>query len=233
MQQEVTYNLDITDLSEFLAKKAGVDLFGVGDVSCGLADELKHMPMAISLAVSNTDILRSYQGLNYYFYQQERIDKILENAQRLLINFFKRHGYLSLAIPPDSYKMDERFVAKLFPLFPHKTASTCAGLGWIGKNGLLINKKHGPCLGWATVLTNAPLRVTGEPCNEGKCGRCRSCVDSCPVGAIKDKEWHKSEINGFHIDIDLCMKHLDENRKLYGQAICGQCVINCARCRKI
>ncbi|MHB9093589.1 MAG: hypothetical protein ACYC21_02860 [Eubacteriales bacterium] len=34
----------------------------------------------------------------------------------------------------------------------HPPAATCAGLGWVGKNGLLVTKEYGARLGWATVL---------------------------------------------------------------------------------
>ena len=231
MQQSNEHELDISDLSAFLARKAGIDLYGVGDVSVGLADELQHMPTAISLAVCNMNTVETRRGLDYYSYQHVKFDYCLENAQKLLVQFFKKRGYRVLAIPPDSCKMDERFISKLFPLFPHKTAATCAGLGWIGKNGLLINKEYGPCLSWATVLTNAPLRVSESPYHEGKCGKCRRCVDACPVGAVKDMEWVRGKVNHYHIDVEACMKHLEENKKQYGQPVCGLCVINCLRRR--
>ncbi len=227
------FETELTDLLESLAKQAGVDLFGVGDVHIGLAEELAQMPIAISLAVHNEDILRNCQGVNYYHYQQSSIDYKLESAQKLLVRFLRRKNYRAFAIPPDSDKMDNHLASRLFPLFPHKTAATCSGLGWIGKNGLLINKKYGPCLGWATVLTNAPLRVTSQPYHKGQCGKCRKCVDACPARAIQDREWVREQENTLHIDVERCMKHLEQNRRLYGEAFCGQCVINCLRQREL
>ena len=53
MQQSNEHELDISDLSAFLARKAGIDLYGVGDVSVGLADELQH------ISTVNLDLLMS------------------------------------------------------------------------------------------------------------------------------------------------------------------------------
>jgi epoxyqueuosine reductase len=57
-----------------------------------------------------------------------------------------------------------------------------AGLGWIGRNGLLVQ----PGLGSFTVLGGIAVDVEiepGEPAPDG-CGDCRACVEACPVGAI-------------------------------------------------
>jgi epoxyqueuosine reductase len=59
-----------------------------------------------------------------------------------------------------------------------------AGLGWIGRNGLLVQ----PGLGSLTMLGGIVVDVEiepDEPAPDG-CGDCRACVDACPVGAIAD-----------------------------------------------
>ena len=58
-------------------------------------------------------------------------------------------------------------------------AATSAGLGWIGKNGLLISPDHGPRLSLATVLTDARLRPD-EPIEHCLCGECMLCIEHCP-----------------------------------------------------
>ena len=67
---------------------------------------------------------------------------------------------------------------------PERELAQRAGLGWIGKNTMLINRKLGSFSFIATVLTN--LDMTVESSNaEDRCGSCRRCIESCPTGAIK------------------------------------------------
>lgn len=57
-----------------------------------------------------------------------------------------------------------------------------AGLGWIGKQTLLITPEYGPRVMLATVLTDAPFK-TAKPITESRCGVC-----SMPISAIKKRE---------------------------------------------
>jgi epoxyqueuosine reductase QueG len=58
-----------------------------------------------------------------------------------------------------------------------------AGLGWIGKNGLLISPDHGTRTGIGTVLTDAVLEHD-RPLERACPDDCFLCVESCPAGAI-------------------------------------------------
>jgi epoxyqueuosine reductase QueG len=72
--------------------------------------------------------------------------------------------------------------------FPHKTAATRAGIGWVGRNCLLITKKFGPWVRLGTVFTHLPLECA-KPLTKNHCGKCRQCVDACPAGAIAGNYW--------------------------------------------
>jgi epoxyqueuosine reductase len=66
-----------------------------------------------------------------------------------------------------------------------------SGLGFIGKNSMLISRRHGNWLFLAAILTrldlesDPPLRAKGDPGSVGLlCGKCTRCMDACPTQAF-------------------------------------------------
>jgi len=72
-----------------------------------------------------------------------------------------------------------------------------AGLGWQGKQSLLISKKYGVRLTLGALLINCEVDEFDEP-SPYHCGKCVACVDSCPTGAIQDP---------FFIDANKCISY--------------------------
>jgi epoxyqueuosine reductase len=58
-----------------------------------------------------------------------------------------------------------------------------SGLGWVGKNGNLINKKKGSFFFIATLITDLKLK-SDVPFVQDFCGTCNRCIDACPTNAI-------------------------------------------------
>ncbi len=58
-----------------------------------------------------------------------------------------------------------------------------AGLGWQGKNTLLLNAEAGSWFFLGEIYTSLPLPITRAPPQPG-CGHCRACISVCPTGAI-------------------------------------------------
>ena len=64
-----------------------------------------------------------------------------------------------------------------------RTWAVKSGLGWVGKNGNLINKKKGSFFFIATLITDLEL-IADQPLLQDYCGTCTKCIEACPTNAI-------------------------------------------------
>lgn len=198
-------------------KKEGATLVGIGDITEALSSDILHLNRGVAIAVN--------RSLN-----PETVE-MLSKLQRLAEDLLRSRGYLNLVIPPDSDRRKDKLITKLYKLFCHKTAATCAGLGWVGKNGLVINREYGSKLSWATVLTNAPLDPD-EPVRESECGDCNLCVMHCPSGAIGGDHWSVSEPKKKIVAYEKCAALKNDRHSLKNKPNCGFCVTVCPYSRK-
>jgi epoxyqueuosine reductase len=74
-----------------------------------------------------------------------------------------------------------RILVDAQPLLERSLAAR-AGLGWIGKNTMLLDEEHGPWLLLAEVLLNVEVPPDIE--TPDRCGTCTACLDACPTGAL-------------------------------------------------
>ncbi len=90
-----------------------------------------------------------------------------------------------------------RGVVDTAPLLEREFAEL-AGLGWVGKNTLLLNRQLGSWFLLAALLSSETL-VYDEPFTTGRCGTCRACIDACPTGAI---------VEPYRLDARKCISYL-------------------------
>jgi epoxyqueuosine reductase QueG len=107
----------------------------------------------------------------------------------------------------------------------HKIAANLAGLGWIGKNCLLITPEYGPRVRLATVLTDAPLK-TGKPITN-RCEECSRCIEICPISAFTGVSFDPAEPRDVRFRAHKCKDYTDKRAKRMGEGICGLCVHIC------
>jgi len=227
---------------ENLAKQYGITYFGVADLSIANSavldqggDIVAGYPYSISLGISliksivdqlpNRD--RRAAALNYRLHAYDIINQRLDITSSIISSFIQSEGYRVLPIPAAERIDDERICAS----FSHKLGARLAGLGWIGKSCLLVTPERGPRVRWTSILTDAPLTPTGEPMAE-KCGDCTACVDICPVGAFKGRNFRSDESREMRYDARKCEGYFDEMKNSGKLAVCGMCLYVCPHGRK-
>jgi len=190
----------------------GATVVGIADLRGYLSGEISHLDRAVSIGVDrklNEDTL-----------------SLLMILQKRAVRFLKARGHRTLAIPPDSDRKKDTFISKLYSLFNHKMAATSAGLGWIGKNGLLISPRYGPRLSLVTVLTDARLRPDA-PIERCLCGECMLCIEHCPSKAITGSEWSRSSPFVELVKLNTCRAHKATKRATDNKPNCGLCINIC------
>lgn len=90
-------------------------------------------------------------------------------------------------------------------ILPHKKIATMSGLGWIGKNNLLVTEKYGAALSMCSVLTDMPLDTVKTEIISSRCGECNLCVKACPVQAIHGKKWELGTSRDDIVDVYQCI----------------------------
>lgn len=103
-----------------------------------------------------------------------------------------------------------------------------AGMGFIGKNNMLIMPGYGSYLYLAEVLTTAPMAFSPVESVKSLCGLCTLCIDCCPTGALEKP---------FCLDASRCLSYLtiEYHGSVSRQAGKGMrdCFFGCDRCQEV
>jgi epoxyqueuosine reductase len=209
---------------ENLAFDLGFTLFGVADIT----DVRKEFHLdqdcviqfnrGIALAKKLLDpIIEDIKDkpTSLYFHHYRQLNFFLDRAAFLLASHIQEQGFKALPIPASQVIDWEKHLGHV----SHKSVGQLAGLGWIGRNNLLVNSDLGSRFRLVTILTDVPLEPD-EPVDRD-CGECQACLSTCPAQAIKDQREDFDHL--------ACYDKLREFRRqgLVGQYICGVCVRAC------
>ncbi len=178
---------------ESLARAQGASHYGIADLTQiyellpDSFEECGKLLTGISICVPEDDDLLDALPLTDDQYRASHYDdkiacalSIADNIrQRLSDAGYQAHrlGHPPLIKPTGLFKLVGRF----------------AGIGWIGKNHLLVTPERGPRIALAVVLTDAPLPLTADAPMADRCEDCTKCIDACPIQAFQDQPLNESD----------------------------------------
>ena len=152
-------------------------------------------------------------------------NKKLKEAGEKIVQILAAEGYQARFVDP-ALRVDKE---KLLGPISQKAIASLSGMGWIGKNGLLITEEYGARQRMGAVLTNMPVTRQAKLI-DNQCGDCTACVDRCAMKVLKGPGFkHHPESRDLVIDWAKCGVY---EAKLIGdgskpEMACGRCISVC------
>jgi len=203
----------------------GGSLFGVVDIESLKArfllseKELEGLRFGISIGVILSPSILSgieQRPTLLYKWHYRQANNLLDKMAFIVSKEILERGYHALPVPSSQIVDWENQKGHV----SHRAVAEAAGLGWRGKNNLIVNARYGSQIRLVSVLTDLPLQ-TDHPVDFG-CGDCSLCVSACPAHALGESPRA--------YDLAKCFDRLRTFSKIpgIGQFICGVCVKVCS-----
>ncbi len=147
----------------------------------------------------------------------------LERISRQLEALLQKHGAAHVA-PPATQENETELLAP----FSFKYAATRAGIGWIGKNDVVITRRYGPRVRLSAILIDAPLHCAMPILESGCPSDCFRGVEACPCQALYGVKWDASRLRSELIDYHRCNRMRSASISRLGRKnACGLCLAAC------
>lgn len=160
------YHADMLWMENYLEKRTNPQLL-VKDAKSVILVLLNYFPEKYVFENKKIKISRYAFGKDYH--------KVIKKKLKFLLQ----------RINDEIIPVNGRYFVDSAPLMERALART-AGLGWIGKNSLLLNHKLGSYFFIGSIIVDIELKYD-TPINEF-CGSCNRCIEACPTQAIVDSK---------------------------------------------
>ena len=176
-------------------KLAGCHVVGFADLSVLPAEPRNHLPVGIIMATAYTPPTvwnKLNEAQRKAIADNEADGDPLERYRKRAKDFLRERKYKRNTTYPTMQ-------------ITYKMLATLAGIGWIGRNALLVSHALGCAVRFTAVLTDAPF-VCGTPITASLCPpHCRLCTEACPGKAIKGNPlWARDIHRDAFFDVDAC-----------------------------
>ncbi|MHA1936970.1 MAG: hypothetical protein ACW97O_02050 [Candidatus Thorarchaeota archaeon] len=172
---------------------------------------------AIDAIYNTTQEGTDYELWDIYSREYSRLNRLLDQTVRAVADRFD-----GIPITATLHGLTDKVnhVTDYYGLtISHRVGAELAGLGWRGKNGLLINEKFSCAIRFASVITTHAL-APGERI-ESQCGECHACEDVCTF--IKNRE----TLPNYRENCRKYIVHLQSEGLT--KEVCGKCIKACYR----
>ncbi|MFW5847741.1 MAG: epoxyqueuosine reductase [bacterium] len=153
-----------------------------------------------NLSHKKTHLVSSFYtfGMDYHDVLQSRIAKVMKNIP---------YNYFSGV---DNHPHNERL------------AATLAGIGFFGKNQLIINSLYGSYIFLGLVFIDVNLEEEYVLNISDDCGTCRKCIEACPTNALSDNGYNINKCISYYNQTkkELTDNEINKNYLLFGCDIC-------------
>ena len=197
-------------------------LFRRGDEDALLTEVLDRYDAASELV--------TWEQLDPSTYTEERFDAGIQSARAVLetvvsdIEELLQKRQAKYWIPPVAQENETELLAR----FSFKTAAAHAGIGWFGKNDVIITKRYGPRVRLSAILIDEVFEY-GRAFTKSECpDTCTKCIDICPCKALKNQLWTLYMDRSELIDYHKCNRMRSAFIKKLGRKnACGLCLAVC------